>query len=223
MSIQADGESPASRNGLILRGILAAMRRAWVDPTKVARASFPSRFGEFELYGFENEVDQEEAAVLVKGKPPLDRDPIVRIHSQCLTGDTFHSLRCDCGDQLEEALQRIAEADQGVLIYQAQEGRGIGLVNKIRAYELQDQGIDTVEANLQLGFEADERSYSFCAEILKYLGALRVRLMSNNPDKIRGLEAEGIWVVERVPLVVQHSPYCREYLRTKKEKLGHLL
>lgn len=199
------------------------MRRALLDPLKVARAHFPSRYGEFELYGFENEIDGEEAAVLVKGTPPLRSNPVVRIHSQCLTGDTFHSLRCDCGDQLEEALERIAAADEGILIYQAQEGRGIGLVNKIRAYGLQDLGVDTVDANLQLGFEADQRNYQFCSEILKHLGAFRVRLMSNNPDKIQGLESEGIQVVERLPLVIQHSAYCREYLKTKKEKLGHLL
>lgn len=186
-------------------------------------ASLPTRFGEFEIYGFENEVDSEQAVALVKGSLSLEYTPLVRVHSQCFTGDTFHSLRCDCGDQMEHALCQIEASGCGILIYQMQEGRGIGLLNKLRAYQLQDRGIDTVEANVQLGFEPDQRSYGYCAEILKYFGVTRIRLMSNNPTKIQGLEAEGIEVAERLPLVVEPSPLSEKYLKTKKEKLGHLI
>ncbi len=199
------------------------MKEVHLDPEQVVRAELPTRFGSFEIYGFRNEADGEEAIALVNGKIPFTGRPLVRIHSQCFTGDTLHSLRCDCGDQLEQALERIGEADQGILIYQMQEGRGIGLMNKLRAYALQDRGVDTVDANLQLGFEADERDYRFCAEILRFLGAVQVRLMSNNPDKINGLLDAGILVVERVPLVVPSNPLVSAYLRTKKEKMGHLL
>ena len=176
-----------------------------------------------EIFGFENEVDGEEAAALIKGKIQKDLTALVRIHSQCFTGDTLHSLKCDCGEQLEQALAKIEAEGTGILIYQMQEGRGIGLLNKLYAYELQDRGVDTVEANLQLGFEADQRSYSFCAQILKYFGVTKVRLMSNNPHKIQGLSGEGIEVVERIPLIVKASSLSRNYLKTKKEKLGHLL
>ena len=199
------------------------MKKVRLDPEQVVRAELPTRFGAFEIYGFRNEEDGEEAIALVRGEIPLTGQPLVRIHSQCFTGDTLHSLRCDCGDQLEQALARIGEAQQGILIYQMQEGRGIGLLNKLRAYALQDQGVDTVDANLQLGFEADERDYSFCAEILRFLGAEHVRLMSNNPDKINGLVEADIHVVERVPLIVPSNPLFSSYLRTKKEKMGHLL
>ena len=160
---------------------------------------------------------------MVKGSLSRGSIPLVRIHSQCLTGDTFHSLRCDCGDQMDHALDQIEVSGCGILIYQMQEGRGIGLLNKLWAYQLQDEGSDTVEANVQLGFEPDQRSYGYCAEILKYFGVNQIRLMSNNPDKIRGLEAEGITVVERLPLVVASSPLSERYLKTKKEKMGHLL
>lgn len=189
----------------------------------VPNAALPTRFGPFRIYGFESEEDDEQLVALVR-RPLSDRRPtLVRIHSQCVTGDIFHSLRCDCGEQLEQALQKIAEAGSGVLLYQFQEGRGIGLINKLHAYQFQDQGVDTVEANARLGFEADLRSYRFCAVVLLRLGISRIRLMSNNPEKIRGLEAEGLQVVERVPLVVEPSPVSQEYLKTKKEKLGHLL
>jgi GTP cyclohydrolase II len=198
------------------------MQAVRLDVNKVAQAKLPSRYGEFEIYGFENETDGEQAFALVKG--PLEGiPPLVRIHSQCLTGEVLRSLRCDCGDQLELALERISSSGCGILVYQMQEGRGIGLLNKLRAYQLQDQGVDTVEANFQLGFEADMRSYQFCAEILRYFDASSVRLMSNNPEKIKGLEEQGIEVVERVPLVIEASALSRDYLRTKKEKLGHLL
>ncbi len=148
---------------------------------------------------------------------------LVRIHSQCLTGDVLASERCDCGDQLHEAMRVISASGRGVLVYQQQEGRGIGLINKIHAYELQDQGLDTVAANIELGFEADQRDYRFPAEILKYLGACQVRLLSNNPEKVLGLEKEGIQVVERVALEISPSSTTQEYLKIKKEKLGHLL
>jgi len=200
-----------------------SMQRVRLNQEKLPHASFPTRFGNFEIKGFENVVDGEQAIALVKGEITSCKDPLVRIHSQCFTGDTLHSFRCDCGDQLEHALRAISENDGGILIYQMQEGRGIGLINKLMAYQLQDQGIDTVEANLKLGFDADERDYEFCAEILKHLEVFSIRLMSNNPDKICGLESFGIKVVERVPLIVQSSPVCRDYMMTKKVKMGHLL
>src|SRR4028118_264280 len=191
---------------------------------KVAEADFPSRFGHFRIFGFEGHYPSgvEEAVVLrlgdVSGAPPL-----VRIHSQCLTGDVFHSLRCDCRAQLELALYRIGEEGRGFLIYEHQEGRGIGLMNKLRAYELQDAGADTVEANEQLGFKADHREYLLPGSILKYFGVRAVRLMSNNPEKINALERAGVRVVEQVPCVVEPVATTEAYLRTKKEKMGHLL
>jgi GTP cyclohydrolase II len=191
---------------------------------KVAEADFPSRFGQFRIFGFEGHYPSgvEEAVVLrmgeMNGEPPL-----VRIHSQCLTGDVFHSLRCDCRAQLELALFKIGEAGRGLLIYEHQEGRGIGLMNKLRAYELQDGGADTVEANVQLGFAPDLRQYELPASILHYLGIPRVRLLSNNPEKIGALERGGIEVVERVPCVVESVATTADYLRTKRDKMGHLL
>ena len=199
------------------------MTKAQLNLDKVPHTRLPTRFGEFEVFGFENEVDGEQAVALIKGQIQKDQAPLVRIHSQCFTGDTLHSLKCDCGEQLEKALARIEASGSGILIYQMQEGRGIGLLNKLYAYELQDRGVDTVEANLQLGFEADQRSYSFCAQILKHFEVEKIRLMSNNPDKIQGLSGEGIEVVERVPLIVKASSLSQNYLKTKKEKLGHLL
>ncbi len=187
------------------------------------RAKLPTAFGVFTVYGFRDPGTGEEAVALVTGSLPPEHPPIARIHSQCLTGDVFASTRCDCGDQLHEALRLISEAGAGILIYQQQEGRGIGLVNKLHAYELQDQGLDTVAANVTLGFEADQRDYKLPAEILKHLGVFQVRLLSNNPEKVQGLQAEGISVVERLPLEISPSSSTRDYLRIKKEKLGHLL
>ena len=193
---------------------------------KVAEADFPTRFGQFRIYGFEGRYADrlEEAVVLEMGDlasgPPA---PLVRIHSQCLTGDVFHSLRCDCRAQLELALNMIAEEGRGLLIYEHQEGRGIGLLNKLRAYELQDHGADTVEANERLGFESDLRNYELPAEILRYFGLKHVRLLSNNPEKVRAVEGAGIQVEERVPCVVPAIVSTESYLRTKKEKMGHLL
>jgi 3,4-dihydroxy 2-butanone 4-phosphate synthase/GTP cyclohydrolase II len=190
---------------------------------KIPRAKLPTRLGEFTIYGFRDPDSGEEAVALVAGTPQPGIPALVRIHSQCLTGDVLASERCDCGDQLHEAMRLISEAGLGVLIYQQQEGRGIGLINKLHAYELQDQGLDTVAANEKLGFDADSRDYVMPAEILKYLGATSVRLLSNNPEKVQGIEREGITVVERVPLEIKPSSLTRDYLRAKKEKLGHLL
>lgn len=192
--------------------------------SKVAEADFPTRFGHFRIYGFEGRAgDAVEDSVVLKMGEIDGAPPLVRIHSQCLTGDVFHSLRCDCGAQLELALESIAREGRGLLIYEHQEGRGIGLMNKLRAYELQDAGADTVEANEQLGFEADLRGYGMPAAILGYFGLRAVRLMSNNPEKIEALERAGIKVTERVPSIVEPQDSTQEYLRTKKEKMGHLL
>ena len=198
------------------------------EPTirKMAEADFPTRWGHFRIMGFEGlfrgDRRVEEAVALVMGdihaKPPL-----VRIHSQCLTGDVFGSLRCDCRQQLEMALSLIAQAGAGVLIYEMQEGRGIGLMAKLQAYELQDKGLDTVEANEELGFKADHREFQLPAEVLKALGLKTVRLLSNNPQKVAALESAGIKVTERVPCEVEPHAASKKYLKTKKEKLGHLL
>lgn len=192
---------------------------------KVAEADFPSRFGQFRIFGFEGvrSNETEEAVVLKMGDLSADLGPpLVRIHSQCLTGDVFHSLRCDCRSQLEMALDAIVSEQRGLLIYEHQEGRGIGLLNKLRAYELQDGGLDTVEANVKLGFDADHRDYALPAAILHYFGVKEVRLLSNNPDKVAALEAGGIRVVERTPIVAPQMDSTSEYMRTKREKLGHL-
>jgi GTP cyclohydrolase II len=188
-----------------------------------AKAVLPTKFGKFSIYGFEGRGPQEEAVALVRGKLNGRVAPLVRVHSQCLTGDVLTSLRCDCRAQLELSLKKISEAPSGILLYLPQEGRGIGLMNKLRAYELQDGGMDTVEANESLGFAADAREYEFTAKILKKLGATRIRLLSNNPDKIRQLESAGIRVVERVPCQPRLSKISRAYLQTKKRKMGHLL
>lgn len=192
---------------------------------QVAEADFPSRFGHFRILGFEGVKgsDREESVVLKMGDVSGPEPVLVRIHSQCLTGDVFHSLRCDCREQLELALEAIGREGRGLLIYEHQEGRGIGLLNKLRAYELQDHGADTVEANEQLGFEADLRDYEMPPAILKHIGVSAVRLMSNNPEKIQALENAGIRVTERVPCIAEPSGSTTNYLRTKKEKLGHLL
>ena len=192
---------------------------------KIAEANFPTRFGEFRIFGFEGvrEHETEEALGLKLGDPSPELGPLlVRIHSQCLTGDVFHSLRCDCRSQLELALDQIVAEGRGLLIYEHQEGRGIGLLNKLRAYELQDGGLDTVEANEKLGFKADLRDYALPAAILRYFGVKEVRLLSNNPDKVAALESAGIRVVERAPLVVPPLETTAEYLKTKRDKLGHL-
>jgi len=194
---------------------------------QLASADFPTRWGKFRIHGFRGEFGtgiqkrEEEAVALVMGDIHAS-PPLVRIHSQCLTGDVFGSLRCDCRQQLEMALAMIADQGAGILIYEQQEGRGIGLMAKLQAYELQDQGLDTVEANERLGFKADHREFALPAEILKALGVSRVRLLSNNPDKVAALENGGVAVTERVPCEVTPSAHSEDYLKTKKEKLGHL-
>jgi GTP cyclohydrolase II len=200
---------------------------------KVAEADFPTRYGFFRIYGFEGDYgDRTEEAVVLRmgelngsgnGSAAAAQAPLVRIHSQCLTGDVFHSLRCDCRAQLELSLRLIAGEGRGLIVYEHQEGRGIGLLNKLRAYELQDQGADTVEANQRLGFEPDLRSYELPGDILRYFGLTRVRLLSNNPEKVDAVERAGVRVVERVPCLVDASESAEAYLRTKKEKMGHLL
>ncbi len=189
----------------------------------IARAELPTRYGRFTIYGFQGRRPQEEAVALVRGNLRGKSAPLVRVHSQCLTGDVLTSLRCDCRAQLELSLQKIRRAASGILLYLPQEGRGIGLMNKLRAYELQDGGMDTVEANESLGFAADARDYDFSAKILQKLGATRIRLLSNNPEKVRQLERAGIRVLERVPCQPRVSRISRAYMQTKKTKMGHLL
>ena len=188
---------------------------------KKAEAKLPTHWGNFSVIAFEDEKKGEEHLLLYIGE--LTNDSLLRIHSQCLTGDTLYSLKCDCGSQLAMALEKIASEGQGMVMYMAQEGRGIGLVNKIRAYELQDQGMDTVEANEALGFAADERDYSYCKEILSSLNISSVRLMTNNPRKISGLEDAGIKVTERVAVHVDPNKHNENYLKIKAEKLGHMI
>lgn len=194
---------------------------------QLASAEFPTRWGKFRIHGFRGQFANgaqprlEEAVALVMGDVHSS-PPLVRIHSQCLTGDVFGSLRCDCRQQLEMALAMIAEQGAGVLIYEQQEGRGIGLMAKLQAYELQDSGLDTVEANERLGFKADHREFALPAEMLKALKIKQVRLLSNNPDKVSALERAGIRVTERVPCEVAPNSHAEEYLKTKKEKMGHL-
>jgi len=205
---------------------------------KMADADFPTRWGHFRILGFEGTVDNpqscnellpppavrlESAVALVMGDVIAGEPPIVRIHSQCLTGDVFHSLRCDCRQQLELALATIADEGRGILLYENQEGRGIGLMAKLQAYELQDQGLDTIEANLELGYAADCRHFELPAEVLKLLGVHSVRLMTNNPEKVEALELAGVRVAERLSAVVPSEPTNEFYLKTKQDKMGHLV
>ena len=188
---------------------------------KIAEAKLPTHWGEFKVIAFEDKKLNEEHLLLYMGE--LQNDSLLRIHSQCLTGDTLYSLKCDCGSQLAMALQRISEEGVGMIIYMAQEGRGIGLVNKIRAYELQDKGMNTVEANEALGFAADERDYSYCKEILSAVNISSVRLMTNNPRKIKGLEDVDIKVTERVSIEIEPNNHNEDYLKVKADKLGHMI
>jgi 3,4-dihydroxy 2-butanone 4-phosphate synthase / GTP cyclohydrolase II len=190
---------------------------------RVAAAKLPTEFGEFQICAFENQIDKQTHVALVLGDITDGKDVLVRVHSQCLTGDVLHSIRCDCGAQLDTALKRIAKEGRGVLLYLHQEGRGIGLANKIRAYELQDEGFDTVEANERLGFKADQRDYGMGVQILRELGVRTMRLLSNNPRKLVGIEGYGLSVSEWLPLEIPASDSTRRYLKTKKDKLGHKL
>ena len=190
---------------------------------RVATAKLPTKYGDFKIAGYRSLTSDEEFVLLYKGDMDGEVPTLVRIHSQCLTGDVFGSIKCDCGPQLHSAMQMIETEGRGAIVYQQQEGRGIGIINKIRAYELQDQGADTVEANEELGFEVDARNYQQCAEILFDLGLCKVRVISNNPDKLAALESAGLKIVERIPIEVDTEPPAAHYLKTKKEKMGHLL
>ncbi|PJG86314.1 GTP cyclohydrolase II [Conservatibacter flavescens] len=190
----------------------------------VTQANLPTKFGLFRIVGFQFPDSKKEHVALIYGDISNSDEPVLaRIHSECLTGDALHSLKCDCGFQLETALRQISQAGRGVLIYHREEGRGIGLINKIRAYALQDQGMDTIEANLALGFAADERNFSVCADMFDLLGVKKVRLLTNNPNKIDTMKKAGINVVERVPLNVGENRYNTEYLDTKAKKMGHFI
>lgn len=190
---------------------------------KVATAKLPTEIGNFMIAGYRSLTSDEEFVVLFKGELNADVPTLVRIHSQCLTGDVFGSIKCDCGPQLHKAMEMIEAEGRGAIVYQQQEGRGIGIINKIRAYALQDEGADTVEANEKLGFAVDARVYEQCAEILFDLGLCKVRVISNNPEKLRALKEAGLQIVERIPIEVEAEAPAAHYLRTKKEKLGHLL
>ena len=194
-----------------------------ISVEKIAVARLPTQIGEFMIAGYRSLNSNEEFIALFKGDMEKDFPTLVRIHSQCLTGDVFGSIKCDCGLQLKKAMQLIEEAGRGAIVYQQQEGRGIGIINKIRAYALQDEGADTVEANEQLGFAIDARTYQQCAEVLFDLGLCKVRVMSNNPDKMEALEKAGLQVIDRVPIEVEAQEPAAHYLKTKKEKLGHFL
>ncbi|MBN1529867.1 MAG: bifunctional 3,4-dihydroxy-2-butanone-4-phosphate synthase/GTP cyclohydrolase II [Thermoleophilaceae bacterium] len=203
--------------------LIAYRRRHDKLVERVAEAQLPTQFGDFDVVGYRSLVDEKHHVAMVCGDIAGEEDVLVRVHSECLTGDVFHSLRCDCGQQLEDAMLRIQQEGRGVLLYLAQEGRGIGLLNKLRAYRLQEEGLDTVDANVQLGLPADLRDYGIGAQILVDLGLSSIRLLTNNPKKIVGLEGYGLTVTDQVP--IEHAPgeHNREYLRAKKERMGHLL
>ncbi|MCX7919502.1 MAG: bifunctional 3,4-dihydroxy-2-butanone-4-phosphate synthase/GTP cyclohydrolase II [bacterium] len=216
----------AKRHNLVIitiKDLIAYRRKTEKLVSRAVTVRFPTKFGEFKLIGYETTIDNQYHLALVKGEVAGKQNVLVRVHSECLTGDVFHSLRCDCGEQLATALEMIEREKLGVLLYMRQEGRGIGLQNKLRAYVLQEEGLDTVEANERLGFKPDLRDYGIGAQILVDLGLTTIRLITNNPRKIIGLEGYGLKVVERVPLEVGRTPINQKYLKSKKEKLGHLI
>jgi 3,4-dihydroxy 2-butanone 4-phosphate synthase/GTP cyclohydrolase II len=208
---------------ITIEDLIAYRRKKEQLIEKILETRMPSKFGHFQLHLFASKVDGKEHMALVKGDLGLDEPVLTRVHDQCLTGDMFGSLRCDCGAQLDYAMRKIEEEGRGVLLYMSQEGRGIGLTNKLKAYVLQDDGYDTVEANLKLGLKADEREYGIGAQILSYLGVKKMRLMTNNPKKIVGLSAFGLEIVEQLPIKVGMNEFNVHYLQTKKDKMGHLL
>jgi 3,4-dihydroxy 2-butanone 4-phosphate synthase / GTP cyclohydrolase II len=216
----------ARRHGLLMVTVADLIKYRMHNESlvrRVATAKMPTDYGEFICHAFENQIDHQAHIAFVRGDIGDGKDVLVRVHSSCLTGDGLHSIRCDCGAQLDAAMRKIAEEGRGVLLYLNQEGRGIGLANKIRAYELQDQGFDTVEANERLGFKADQRDYGMGVQILKELGVRTMRLLSNNPRKLVGVEGYGLSIAEWLPLEIPASDSTRRYLKTKKEKLGHKL
>jgi 3,4-dihydroxy 2-butanone 4-phosphate synthase/GTP cyclohydrolase II len=219
-------EAMAEKSGIKIISIaelIAYRRRHEKLVHQIAEARLPTRYGEFIAIAYKSDIDPDEHLALVLGDIAAKKPVLVRVHSECLTGDVFGSLRCDCGEQVSLAMERIAEERRGVFLYMRQEGRGIGFHNKICAYNLQDEGLDTVEANLSLGFEPDLRDYGIGAQILADLNLHKIRLLTNNPKKVIGLEGYGLKVVETVPIIVKPNPYNRRYLETKKNKLGHIL